>query len=122
MLPLVDWVGLDIKTSFDDYDALTGVVGSAKAAHAAAQIVIGSGVPYEFRTTVHSGLTTRKQVGALARQIAGMGCTSYALQEFRPVGCNAGALPGPARENIFRDGFAGEVGKRFRQFTLRRVD
>ena len=36
VLPLVDWVGLDVKTSFDAYDELTGAPGSAQAAPAPA--------------------------------------------------------------------------------------
>lgn len=122
VLPLVDWVGLDIKTSFDAYDSITGAAGSGAAAKTAARVVLESGVPYELRTTVHPDLTTRQHIVGLTRQIADMGCTTYALQQFRAVGCNANALIDSVAGDILDEGFAAEVGKRFPRFTLRRAD
>ncbi|HEY0589420.1 MAG TPA: anaerobic ribonucleoside-triphosphate reductase activating protein [Pseudoduganella sp.] len=122
VLPLADWVGLDIKTSFDAYDELTGASGSSLAAYAAARLVIESGVPYEFRTTVHPKLTTREQISALTRQISGMGCKTYALQDFRPVGCRTQDLLDRSCEGGLDGEFIGHVKSRFRQFTLRRAD
>jgi pyruvate formate lyase activating enzyme len=122
VLPLVDWVGLDIKTSFDAYDELTGAPGSGKAAHAAARIVLESGVPYEFRTTVHPKLTTRRQVAALTEDVAGMGCASYALQDFRSVGCRAEDLAGVNSGDALDAELVQQVRTRFRHFTLRKAD
>lgn len=122
VLPLVDWVGLDIKTSFDAYDELTGANGSAQAACAAARLVIDSGVPYEFRTTVHPKLTTRQRISTLVQQISGMGCDTYALQDFRSVGCRAKDLLESSGEGALDSELVGQVRSRFRQFTLRRAD
>jgi len=122
VLPLVDWVGLDIKTSFDAYDELTGASGSAQAAHAAARLVIESGVPYEFRTTVHPGLTTRQHIATLVQQVSDMGCETYALQDFRPVGCRAGELVRPSSDGALDGELIGQVRSKFRKFTLRRAD
>lgn len=122
VLPLVDWVGLDIKTSFDAYDEITGASGSAQAARAAARLVIESGVPYEFRTTVHPALTTRRHISALTRQIADMGCDTYALQDFRSVGCRAQDLIDSSSEGALDSELVGQVKSRFRRFALRRAD
>lgn len=122
VLPLVDWVGLDIKTSFEAYDEITGASGSAQAAHAAARLVIESGVPYEFRTTVHPQLTTREHISTLTRQIADMGCRTYALQDFRSTGCRAQDLSHAAAGAALDSELIGQVKSRFRQFTLRRAD
>ncbi|MGW8394184.1 anaerobic ribonucleoside-triphosphate reductase activating protein [Pseudoduganella sp. HUAS MS19] len=122
VLPLVDWVGLDIKTSFEAYDEITGASGSAQAAQAAARLVLESGVPYEFRTTVHPELTTRQQISTLARQISDMGCETYALQDFRSVGCRAGELIDFAGKSALDSELVGQVKSMFRQFTHRRAD
>lgn len=122
VLPLVDWVGLDVKTSFDAYDELTGTPGSAAAAHAAARIVLESGVPYEFRTTVHPKLTTQRHITDLTQQIAAMGCTNYALQDFRATGCHTQDLLALGSATALDAGFVGQVKTRFRRFTLRRAD
>ena len=122
VLPLVDWVGLDIKTSFEAYDELTGASGSAQAAHAAARLVIESGAPYEFRTTVHPGLTTRQHIATLVKQVSDMGCETYALQDFRPVGCRAGELVRSSSDGALDGELIGQVRSKFRKFTLRRAD
>lgn len=122
VLPLVDWVGLDVKTTFEAYDELTGTPGSAQAAQAAVRVVLESGVPYEFRTTVHPKLTTSRHLNALTEKLADMGCTSYALQDFRPVGCRTEDLLKLGSDAVLDDALVGQVKSRFRQFTLRRAD
>lgn len=122
VLPLTNWVGLDIKTSFDAYDQLTGVAGSAAVAQAAACAVLESGVPYEFRTTVHPTLTRHRHISALTQQVAGLGCQSYALQDFRPVGCNDKDLIKSYSGGPLDGELLGQVRSRFRQFTLRKAD
>ena len=53
LLPLLDWVGLDIKASFDThYAQLTGDAQSADKVKASLKILKASGVPFQLRTTV----------------------------------------------------------------------
>lgn len=54
LLPLFDWVGMDIKAPFADYEQITSVAGSGAKARVSARWILDSGVDYEFRTTVHS--------------------------------------------------------------------
>ena len=93
VLPLVDWVGMDIKAPFDDYERITGVAGSGMAARRSMELVMASGVAHEFRTTVHPSLLPPPQLLALAQELAGLGVRHYAVQEFRDRGC---AAPAPA--------------------------
>ena len=53
LLPLVDWVGLDIKAPFAEYDRISGVPGSAERAWRSARYLAESGTRFEVRTTVH---------------------------------------------------------------------
>ena len=93
VLPLADWVGMDIKAPFDDYERITGVAGSGMAARRSMELVMASGVAHEFRTTVHPSLLPPPQLLALAQELAGLGVRHYAVQEFRDRGC---AAPAPA--------------------------
>ena len=93
VLPLVDWIGMDIKAPFDDYERITGVAGSGMAARRSMELVMASGVAHEFRTTVHPSLLPPPQLLALAQELAGLGVRHYAVQEFRDRGC---AAPAPA--------------------------
>jgi pyruvate formate lyase activating enzyme len=57
VLPLVDWVGLDIKAPFDErYDRVTGRPRSADPVERSLEIVQSSGVAYQLRTTIHPDL------------------------------------------------------------------
>ena len=87
LLPLLDWVAMDIKAPFADYAATTGVADSGTPALASARLILASGVAYEFRTTVHPDLLPAAQLAALAGSLAQLGVRHYALQEFRPQGC-----------------------------------
>jgi len=82
VLPLLDWVGIDIKADRAGYGALTGGgTASGDRAWRSLEIVLASGVPYEVRTTVHPDLLPPDQLLALAQDLAELGVADYALQE-----------------------------------------
>lgn len=87
VLPLVDWVGLDVKASWQGYDAITGIADSARQARVGAELVLASGIAYECRTTVHPTLHTEADILALAQALHAMGVRHYVLQVFRATGC-----------------------------------
>jgi pyruvate formate lyase activating enzyme len=77
---LVDWIGLDVKAPFEDYQACTEKSGSGERANRSLSLVIDSGVPYEVRTTVYEPLLTAERLDKLAIQLAGRGVTNWVLQ------------------------------------------
>lgn len=87
VLPELDWVGMDIKAPFADYDRITGVPGSGERARESLMHLLDSGVEHEIRTTVHPALLDARQVAMLARELAALGVRRYILQEFRAQGC-----------------------------------
>jgi pyruvate formate lyase activating enzyme len=54
VLPYTDWVGFDVKTSFDKYEMVTGVRNSGVSARRSLEQLVKSGVDYEIRTTFDS--------------------------------------------------------------------
>ncbi len=53
LLPLLDWVGLDIKAPFDEgYARLTGDRQSAAKVRASLKMLLASGIHFQLRTTV----------------------------------------------------------------------
>ena len=87
VLPLVDWVGLDIKAGFEHYDRITQVAGSGAPARASLRAVLDSGVDFECRTTAHPDLIGADELLDLGRMLADLGVRHYAVQIFRPQGC-----------------------------------
>ncbi|MFC4299279.1 anaerobic ribonucleoside-triphosphate reductase activating protein [Castellaniella hirudinis] len=100
VLPDVDWVGLDIKAGFDQYERVTQVAGSGAPARASLQAVLDSGVDFECRTTAHPDLIDADGLLALGRELADLGVRRYAVQVFRPQGCADATLNtrGPLRD------------------------
>ena len=121
ILPLLDWVGIDVKTSPRRYDALTQISGSGQALDASLQAVLESGVPHEVRTTLHPDLHTSADILALARSLSAMGVHHYALQEFRAVGCVDEGFKRPAAAAYLGAALVSQVRALFPNFTLREV-
>jgi pyruvate formate lyase activating enzyme len=87
VLPLVDWVGLDVKAPFDHYGAVTGVIASGEQARESVRAVLASGCDYEMRTTFDPEALTEFDVRVVAHSLADRGVRNFALQEFRAAGC-----------------------------------
>ena len=82
VLPLVDWIGFDIKAPFDEYPRITGAKGR-DIPQRALSFVLASGKPYEVRCTVDETLLSIDDAGRMARQISEMGVRRLVLQERR---------------------------------------
>ena len=88
ILPLIDWVGLDIKAPLDErYDRITGAEGSSARVRASLDLILSSGIPYQLRTTVHPALLSEVDLSTLQAQLAALGTTPSIVQQFRPQGC-----------------------------------
>ena len=119
VLPLVDWVGMDVKAPFADYLLTTGVAGSGERALEGLQHVIASGVDHEIRTTVHPGLLPDSDLVQVGRDLAARGVKRYAIQAFRSQGCGNESLSQSAtRERSLQD-VGNELSELFKAFTVR---
>ena len=50
VLPLVDWVGMDLKADWKDHANVTRVAGSGERARRSRELILASGVACEFHT------------------------------------------------------------------------
>jgi pyruvate formate lyase activating enzyme len=79
LLPLIDWVGLDIKALPEDYATLTGVPDSGERAWSSLALLLEAGVNLEVRTTLMTDWTP-DYLRALSRKLAATGVRRYVLQ------------------------------------------
>ncbi|MHA7133282.1 anaerobic ribonucleoside-triphosphate reductase activating protein [Oerskovia turbata] len=106
VLPLVDWVGLDIKDLPDRYERVTGAGPSGDAAYRSLAALQSSGVAHEVRTTVDPTVHSREDVVELCGQLSALGVRGHVLQEARPLGATpryAAALAGRRLSDVLRD-------------------
>lgn len=83
LLPLVDWVGLDIKALPSDYPVLTGIPGSGEKAWLSLNHVLTSQVPYQVRVTVDPELLPPATLRKLLGRLSTVGADEVSLQEYR---------------------------------------
>ncbi|NMM08029.1 MAG: anaerobic ribonucleoside-triphosphate reductase activating protein [Polaromonas sp.] len=114
LLPLLDWVGLDIKGPQQQHDAITGVPGSGLRALESLRLLLASGVAYECRTTWHAGLFPADALLGLADELAARGVTHWALQQCRPVAATKAEWSLTLAQTE-------ALSSRFAHFTLRRA-
>lgn len=119
VLPEFDWVGMDIKAPFADYGCTTGVPGSGERARESLLHLLGSGVDYEIRTTIHPDLMNEESIVALAHELARLGVRRYVLQQFRSQGCADPALCQAGGRDISWAALREEITPLFQDFSIR---
>jgi len=90
-LPLLDWVGLDVKAPWARIPAITGVPGSGAKVRESLALLLQSGVAHEVRSTWHPGLYPLADLQALGQELAALGLRDWVLQP-----CSDPRQPGSA--------------------------
>ena len=122
VLPLLDWVGLDIKAPREGYARLTG--GGATSGDRAWQslrVLLDSGTPYEVRTTVHPDVLDTAQLLALANELARAGVADYVLQECITGHCLDPHLSLPSGPTRLAGTVTRPIADLFARFAVRRL-
>lgn len=87
VLPLVDWVGFDIKAPLeaDRYKEVTGGVADVVKVVESLRLLIDSGKRFECRTTCDPRFLSVKDIYTVADSLKNMGVKEYYLQKYRKV-------------------------------------
>jgi pyruvate formate lyase activating enzyme len=75
VLPLVDWVAMDVKAGLEDHERVTGVPGSARRAKVSRALIARSGVAHDFHT-IGASDSAAQQREALPRTGNFVSCTA----------------------------------------------
>lgn len=78
---LVDYIAMDIKHAPKKYNLATGLTTDIVRIKTSVRLIMQSGIPYEFRTTVVPGIHEDEDFDKIAKWIAG--AKNYNLQEYR---------------------------------------
>ena len=79
---LLDYIAMDIKAPLSAYPRIAGAPVRVEDIERIVRLVIGSGLPHEFRTTYEGSLLSTKDMEAIAEIVRG--CANYVVQSFRP--------------------------------------
>jgi pyruvate formate lyase activating enzyme len=97
LLPLLDWVGFDVKAAPGAVEAITGAPGSTQAMGTSLRLLLDSGVDYQVRTTWGPGIMTEAEARAAQSWARAQGARDPILQPARPVPQPARPVPHAAR-------------------------
>jgi pyruvate formate lyase activating enzyme len=101
VLPMLDWVGFDIKTRFELYENITNTPGSGNYAAESLDIILASGVNYEIRTTYDPRNITDTDLIDIARVLSARGVRKWIIQGCIIRGDAAlTALPLPSQDTL----------------------
>jgi len=117
ILPLVDWVGIDVKAPWDAYDRVTTMPGTGPLANKSLQLVLDAGVAMEARTTWHPALLSPDDIATIGRDLAARGVRTWAVQAYRSQG-TTGQLPD---ETVYPSDMPEGIAELFEAFEFRRA-
>jgi len=86
VLPLCDWIGLDIKSPEDLYGRVTGVATAGAKAFACLRMALQAGVPLQVRTTVDHTTMSDDDIARVSETLRELGVVEHVLQEVRLEG------------------------------------
>ncbi|ACI97766.1 anaerobic ribonucleoside-triphosphate reductase activating protein [Rhodospirillum centenum] len=92
LLPLLDWVGFDVKAPFAEYERITGASGSGERARESLRLLLDAGIACDVRTTVHPRLLDAAALERLRADLDALGVRQHRLQPFRATGCRPDQL------------------------------
>lgn len=116
---LVDYIAMDIKAPPKEYYRVTGSEQSCIAVARSIDVIISSGIDYEFRTTYHPHILTERDLIDIVHAVSAVGAKKYFLQRFRSRGVEDAELTMECEQSIIPESVASEAGKLFDIFAVR---
>ena len=78
----IDYVGMDIKNDFENYNDITKTKVDVEKIKKSVDIILKSGKNYEFRTTVYPKYIDTENVIKIAQYLKNVGAKKYVLQKY----------------------------------------
>lgn len=118
---LVDFVDVDYKAPIDKYANITQVKVDKNKLAENIRMIVGSGVDYSFRSTVHSDLHSREDIEKMIDELCDLGVKSYFLQCYiKPPESVGEVSEGLGTADLVR-GFEGILKKKFERSGVRNL-
>ena len=78
----IDYVGMDIKNDFENYDKITATKVDVDKIKKSVAMILDSGINYEFRTTVYPKYLKSENVVNIAKYLKDVGCKKFVSQNY----------------------------------------
>ena len=78
----IDYVGMDIKNDFDNYNEITQKKINVDKIKESVDLILNKGIDYEFRTTVYPKYVNKDNLVNIAKYLKEVGSKKYVLQNY----------------------------------------
>ena len=78
----IDYVGMDIKNDFDNYNEITQKRIDISKIKESINLILNEGINYEFRTTVYPKYINKENLVNIAKYLKDVGSKRYVLQNY----------------------------------------
>ena len=124
IIPLLDWVGFDIKAPFidDKYEKAIGVCVKTQlpAVLKSLDILLTSGIDFECRTTCDPRILSIKDIENIAVFLANKGVKKYFLQKYRPIPSDTQTSDSDCEKFFVDKEFLSSLQQKFEVFGIRK--
>ena len=120
VLPMIDWVGLDIKAPWKKYELLTGRKGMENPVQDSLKLLVESGKEFECRTTCDPRYLIKEDILKIANDLSEQGVQTYYLQKYRTFDGDINPPDESAINSFFTDReFLNKLKSLFPYFSIR---
>jgi pyruvate formate lyase activating enzyme len=109
---MVDYFAMDVKAPLEDYSKIMGWQVSPEKLKRSINLIMNSGIEYEFRTTIVRSLTSKDDLRKIAQTIKG--AEKYYLQRFIPTKLNDPSL---IKESSYTDDELKALAKELKKYV-----
>jgi pyruvate formate lyase activating enzyme len=109
---MVGYIAMDIKAPLEDYLKIIGWQMPVEKIKKSIDLIMNSGIDYEFRTTIVRSLTSKDDLREIARTING--AENYFLQKFTPAKLND---PNLMKDFSYSNGELRELAQELKMFV-----
>ncbi len=78
----IDYIGMDIKNDFDNYNEITQKKIDVSKIKESVDLILNKGINYEFRTTVYPKYINKENLVNIAKYLKEVGSKKYVLQNY----------------------------------------
>lgn len=115
---LLDYIAMDIKSGFDRYGTATGSEVNIDDIKKSIDLILRSGLDYEFRTTAYPDAVSPEDLVDIAVYLGERGAKRFIIQNYK-----AGKCLEPAAEEVFPYDLETieNIGKRCSEYTPTKI-
>ena len=124
ILPLLDWVGFDIKAPLDieHYTQAIGIQATSQLPKIkeSLDIMLNSGVDFECRTTCDPRILSIDDIKNIGDSLSSLGVKKYFLQKYRPIESDTTTTDSDCEQFFLSSNLLEYLSAKFEVFDIRR--